>query len=118
MKNKILRKMFNRFKAAAVIAGVAVLTAVSCPHNTTAAEVTVPEKMPVIMLGDRLVDVAHSMGVVPEAMSVRCSLWPMCSGLQNAVQVLGCPSCLVKKKAAPMLDYIKKHGKKNYSNRK
>ncbi len=112
MESRILRKMFNRFKTAAVIAGAAVLTAVSCPHNATAAEVTVPEKIPVIMIGDRLVDVAHSMGVVPEAMSVRCSLWPMCSGLQTAVQALGCPSCLGSKKAAPMLEYIEKHGKK------
>lgn len=47
------------------------------------------------MVGDRLVDVSFNLGVLPEAMSVRCSLWPMCKQLLNATQVLGCPKCIV-----------------------
>ncbi len=69
-----------------------------------------PKKMDVIMIGDCLVDVAHGLGVLPSAMSVRCSLWPMCSSLQSAVHVLGCPNCLTKKKAAPLLAFAKKNG--------
>jgi ABC-type Fe3+-hydroxamate transport system substrate-binding protein len=65
--------------------------------------------MDVIMIGDRLVDVAHGLGVVPAAMSVRCSIWPLCKPLQSAVQVLGCPNCLTKKKAAPLLQFARKH---------
>jgi hypothetical protein len=30
------------------------------------------EKIKVIIIGDRLVDIAYNLGVVPEAMSVRC----------------------------------------------
>ena len=54
-----------------------------------------PEKIKVIMIGDRLVDVAYNLGVLPEAMSVRCSMWPLCKQLLNATQVLGCPKCIV-----------------------
>jgi hypothetical protein len=68
-----------------------------------------PRQMDVIMIGDRLVDVSHSLGVVPAAMSVRCSIWPLCKPLQSAVQVLGCPNCLTKKKAGPLLKFAQKH---------
>jgi len=54
-----------------------------------------PEKIQAIMIGDRLVDVAYNLGVVPEAMSVRCSMWPMCKELSTASQVLGCPKCIM-----------------------
>jgi ABC-type Fe3+-hydroxamate transport system substrate-binding protein len=62
------------------------------------------------MIGDRLVDVAFNLGVVPAAMSVRCSLWPMCEHLKTVVQVLGCPKCLSKKKAVPLLKFAQQHG--------
>ncbi|MGD9158811.1 MAG: ABC transporter substrate-binding protein [Desulfobacteraceae bacterium] len=68
------------------------------------------EQKKVIMVGDRLVDVAYNLGIIPSAMSVRCSLWSMCKEMQAAVPVLGCPNCLFKKKAKPLLDYAQKHG--------
>jgi hypothetical protein len=46
---------------------------------------------------------------VPAAMSVRCSLWPLCDSLKSSVQVLGCPNCLTKKKAAPLLKFSEQH---------
>ncbi len=57
----------------------------------------VGEQIPVIMVGDRLVDTSYSLGVVPAAMSVHCSMWPMCD-IKSSVQVLGCPGCLLKRK--------------------
>ena len=63
-----------------------------------------PDRVKAIMIGDRIVDIAYNLGVVPAAMSVRCSKWPMCKQLNNAVQVLGCPKCVLKKKAVPILD--------------
>ncbi len=72
----------------------------------------VPEKAGVIIIGDRLVDIAYHLGVVPAAMSVRCSLWPMCDSLKKASQVLGCPSCLAKKKGKPLFDFARKQGLK------
>ena len=40
----------------------------------------------------------------------RCSLWPLCETLRSAGQVLGCPGCLSKKQAAPLLKFAEKHG--------
>ena len=75
-----------------------------------ASPVTTPQKINVIMIGDRLVDVAHGLGMVPAAMSVRCSLWPLCDSLKSSVQVLGCPNCLTKKKAEPLISFAKQNG--------
>lgn len=79
-------------------------------RQATASPAPAPERADVIMIGDRLVDVAYNLGVVPAAMSVRCSLWPMCQHLKTAVQVLGCPKCLSRKKAAPLLKFARQHG--------
>lgn len=68
------------------------------------------KQLPVIMVGDRLVDVAYHLGIIPAAMSVRCSLWPMCNELKSSVQVIGCPGCLLKNKAAPLFKYGEAHG--------
>lgn len=69
----------------------------------------IPEKADVIIIGDRLVDIAYNLGVLPAAMSVRCSLWPLCDTLKTSCQVLGCPNCLKKKKAAPLIKFAKAH---------
>ena len=61
------------------------------------------------MVGDRLVDVAYNLGVVPAAMSVRCSMWPLCSKLKSAVTVLGCPNCVTKKDKTIVPKYIEEH---------
>jgi hypothetical protein len=64
-------------------------------QTTEAKPKIAPDKINAIMVGDRLVDVAFNLGVLPEAMSVRCSMWPMCKKLLNTSQVLGCPKCIV-----------------------
>ena len=69
-----------------------------------------PNRIKAIMIGDRLVDIAFNLGVLPEAMSVRCSMWPMCKRLSNATQVLGCPSCIVVKNPDIVPDTAKKRG--------
>ena len=69
-----------------------------------------PEKIKVIMLGDRLVDVAFNLGVLPEAMSVRCSMWPMCKELINTSQILGCPKCIVDKNPSIVPNTAKERG--------
>jgi hypothetical protein len=69
-----------------------------------------PEKINVIMIGDRLVDVSFNLGVLPEAMSVRCSMWPMCKQLLNATQILGCPKCIVDRIPNIVPDTAEKRG--------
>ena len=70
-----------------------------------------PEKIKAVMVGDRLVDVALSLGVVPEGMSVRLSMWPdKAPALKVAGQVLGCPNCVVKKRPKAIPSFMKEHG--------
>lgn len=70
-----------------------------------------PEKIKAVMVGDRLVDVALKLGVVPEGMSVRLSMWPdKAPALRVASQVLGCPNCVVKKRPSAIPDFMKAHG--------
>ncbi len=57
-----------------------------------------PEKVKVIIIGDRVVDIAYNLGVLPEAMSVRGCMWPMAKKLKVTSQMLGCPRCIVVKK--------------------
>lgn len=58
------------------------------------------ETINVIMVGDRLVDIAYNLGVVPEAMVARC-IWPAVSNELNSVRSLGCPRCVtIKNKGA------------------
>ncbi len=80
------------------------------PQTSGAKPRIAPEKINVIMIGDRLVDVSFNLGVLPEAMSVRCSMWPMCKQLLNATQVLGCPKCIVDRIPNIVPDTAKKRG--------
>ncbi len=58
------------------------------------------EKINVLIVGDRLVDIAYNLGVLPEAMVVRC-IWPAFSNELNSVRSLGCPkSVTIKNKGA------------------
>ena len=78
--------------------------------QASALPAPVPQRADVIMIGDRLVDVAYNLGVLPEGMSVRCSLWPICDTLKGSVQVLGCPNCTFKKKAEPVIKFAQQRG--------
>ncbi len=69
-----------------------------------------PEKIPAIMIGDRVVDIAYHLGVLPAAMSVRGSLWPMASTLKTVSQILGCPRFIVNGMPTIVPDTAKKLG--------
>jgi hypothetical protein len=99
-----------RAGVAAAALALVVLTATALPRNAAAAFAAPPDRAEVIMVGDRLVDVAHSMGVVPEAMAVRASLWPLSKSLAKASQILGCPNSMFKKKGAPIIAFAGANG--------
>jgi len=69
-----------------------------------------PEKMPVIIVGDRVVDIAYNLRVLPAAMSVRGGLWPMSSTLKTVSQILGCPQCIVSANPKIVPETAKKLG--------
>ncbi len=79
------------------------LTALASPEP-------VPERIGAMMFGDRVIDIAYHLGIVPAAMSARCGVWPQCKNLKTASQILGCPKMLMAQKLRPVVSYLKQHG--------
>lgn len=96
----------NRLMSVSLYFVLAALSILLIAPTSSAKPPKAPERAEVIMIGDRLVDIAYNLGVLPAAMSVRCSMWPLCKQLNKAVQVLGCPNCLLKKEATPVLKAV------------
>ncbi len=109
MTPKIRQRIQAKTAMAMILATLTLLGMTVPVSSAIASPAKAPQQADVIMIGDRLVDVAHGLGVVPAAMSVRCSLWPLCESLKTSVQVLGCPNCMTKKKAAPLLTFAGQH---------
>ncbi|WP_170868358.1 ABC transporter substrate-binding protein [Desulfatibacillum alkenivorans] len=68
-----------------------------------------PKKIPIVMVGDRLVDVAYHLGVVPEVMSVRSSHWPASKELEMVSDTLMCPTRTLGDTSL-LVETAKKHG--------
>ena len=77
-----------------------------------ASPATVLEKQSVIIVGDRSVDIAYNLGFLPQAMSVRCTLWPLCDKIKATSQLLGCPGCLITKRPKALPRAVKSYGTK------
>lgn len=71
-----------------------------------------PKKIDAVFIGDRLVDIAFNLGVVPKAMSVRGSLWPMAAKLKTSSQIIGCPMHTTVKNKEAIPNALKKFGVK------
>ena len=71
---------------------------------------SVPEQIGAIIIGDRVVDIAYNLGVLPVAMSVRGSFWPLARELKTASQMLGCPSCVTVKSKNAIPNALKRYG--------
>lgn len=69
-----------------------------------------PEKIDAIIVGDRIVDIAYNLGVLPKAMSVRGSQWEMAKKLKLSSQILGCPNYTTVKKKDTIPNALKKFG--------
>ncbi len=67
------------------------------------------EKINAIIVGDRLVDIAYHLGVVPEAMVARC-IWPAVAGKLSTVKSLGCPKSIAGKRKGAVEKYAKEKG--------
>ncbi|PIE53827.1 MAG: hypothetical protein CSA35_08925 [Dethiosulfovibrio peptidovorans] len=62
-----------------------------------------------IIIGDRVLDIAYRLGVMPKAMSIRGSVWDKAKGLKKCSQILGCPNYIVKNPST-VPDACKKFG--------
>jgi len=57
-----------------------------------------PERAPVVMVGDRLVNIAYHLGVIPQAMSIRGDIWTFGRTLaRTSSMILGCPNYIVRR---------------------
>ncbi|WP_319468616.1 ABC transporter substrate-binding protein [uncultured Pseudodesulfovibrio sp.] len=87
------------------------LSAFFCLTGAYATPAKKPDQIKAVMVGDRLVDVSLQLGVVPEGMSVRLSMWPdKAPALRLATQVLGCPNYVTKKHPETIADFMKERG--------
>jgi hypothetical protein len=71
-----------------------------------------PEKVEAIIIGDRVLDIAYNLDVLPVAMSVRGSLWTMADEIKTSSQILGCPMFSTVKKKETIPNALKKFGLK------
>jgi len=78
--------------------------------SPAAPKSTAPERIKAVMIGDRVVDIAFNLGVLPEAMSVRASLWPMADKLKTVSQPMGCPKCVTTARKNSVPDTLKNRG--------
>lgn len=101
--------IFSNFIFKRAVAVVLLTLLCGTAQVALAAPKAKPEQIKTVMIGDRLVDIAYNLGVLPTAMSVRCGLWPECAKIKTASQILGCPNSLLANNLEPLLAYIKTH---------
>lgn len=103
-----------KLRKQAVIMALALLCALTWTSPSAgAAAWQKKEKQNILIVGDRVMDIAWNLGVYPAAMGVRCSIWPLCGQIKNLVQPLGCPECLAGAKKGKLVGFIKKSGIKS-----
>lgn len=93
------RHWLARLLFSAILAAL-VLAAPIAPGHAQGSRIgkAPPERVPIVMVGDRLVNVAWHLGVVPEAMSIRGDFWTFGRTLaKTTTTILGCPNYIVKK---------------------
>ncbi len=69
-----------------------------------------PQKIDAIIVGDKVVDIAYNLGVLPRAMSVRGSLWEMAPKLRVSSQILGCPMFTTVRNKQTIPEALKRYG--------
>lgn len=97
---------------ALIFLGAALLLFGAVSIATAAKSGAAPTKQAdLLIIGDRLVDVAYHLGVVPAAMSARGSMWPLARDIgRQGSRLLGCPNCVIKKKPTAIPDAVKELG--------
>ncbi len=81
------------------LCALVLLTSVILPGKDSLANMKAPPPEvagDIIIVGDRVVDIAYNLGVLPKAMSVRGSMWKMAKKLKTSSQILGCPNYITK----------------------
>lgn len=83
--------------AALILAAVTLNLTPFAARPALAGSSQAPDHVDAIMVGDRLVDAAYNLGVLPKAMAVRATFWPLTETFKGGSEILGCPSRVLKK---------------------
>jgi len=115
----MMRKQFNMQKSMGSITALAVIfftmffmLCETTDASTRKMRAPTPDKVEAVIVGDRVVDIAYNLDVLPVAMVVRGPLWPLSDELKNTSQILGCPISAMVKKRGAVPDALKKFGLK------
>lgn len=113
--NRLLRTNKKMKSSAAGILPLLAIAVALVPFCLSSVHAKAPpqeiEKANVIMIGDRLIDVAYHLGVIPAAMSARASMWPLARELgRTSSRLLGCPKCVTVKNPGIVPETILKLG--------
>ncbi len=90
------RRSENKIASLAMTLMLMMLTLVRADISRAESS-SAPDRVDAIMIGDRLVDVAYNLGVLPKAMAVRATFWPLTETFRGGSEILGCPSRVIKK---------------------
>ncbi|PIE68782.1 MAG: hypothetical protein CSA21_05815 [Deltaproteobacteria bacterium] len=71
-----------------------------------------PKQVKELVIGDRVIDIAYHLGVMPKIISARMSVWPMGKRIKMAAKPLGCPKCITTSRKTAVADAINKWGLK------
>ena len=100
---------FHRLLALVLIGAAILLPSVI--SSPAAAEPASTKRTDLLIIGDRLIDVAYHLGVIPAAMSARGGIWPLARDLgRRSSRLLGCPNCVVKRNPTAIPDAVRKLG--------
>jgi hypothetical protein len=101
MKEKKMEKLKCNWlcrSAFSLLLLLALLTGLTVGHAVASMKSPPPQVVDEIIIGDRVVDIAYNLGVLPKAMSVRGGMWSMATQLKTATQMLRCPYCIQQDK--------------------
>ncbi|MFP4265944.1 MAG: ABC transporter substrate-binding protein [Desulfonatronovibrionaceae bacterium] len=108
----VLEKNFGIKKAILVLFLFCIALGSFMPGNGHAGPQKKPEQEEIIVVGDRVVDIAYNLGVLPVAMAVRKSLWPLADKIATSSQILGCPNRVTQKRKDKIPEALKEFGVK------
>lgn len=99
----VLRRLVRAILAGWLLLATAAVAAPVKPDHEP------PERVDALMVGDRLIDVAYNLGVIPRVMSFRCDVWPFGRVIaQTAARFIGCPHYIVKMNPQIVPDTLRK----------
>ncbi|MBW2011434.1 MAG: ABC transporter substrate-binding protein [Deltaproteobacteria bacterium] len=108
MKN-LVKRAIRKQPAFCLLTSIVLLLAFSLPLGARESATPKFEKINVIMIGGRLIDVTYHLGFIPEAISACCSSY-VGNEIKAQTHHIGCPGKLIQNQADKLEKISKKSG--------